>query len=78
MNRGVMPLGVSGFQSTHPVRGATHQSGRNSLPVMISIHAPREGCDTQKPLQILRYDLFQSTHPVRGATAQTSLAIDAH
>ena len=34
------------FQSTHPARGAT---GNTLLPVvndlMISIHAPREGCD---------------------------------
>ena len=33
------------FQSTHPVRGAT--VGVTSSPVnrVISIHAPREGCD---------------------------------
>ena len=33
------------FQSTHPARGATAVSSLRRLPVAISIHAPREGCD---------------------------------
>ena len=36
---------IAKFQSTHPVRGATDRL----IPIMavhiISIHAPREGCD---------------------------------
>ena len=35
---------------------------------MISIHAPREGCDSSTPGQAITWLEFQSTHPVRGAT----------
>ena len=34
-----------GFQSTHPVRGATNKARTPLVPTLISIHAPREGCD---------------------------------
>ena len=34
----------------------------------ISIHAPREGCDTAIAASYTPLDLFQSTHPARGAT----------
>ena len=56
------------FQSTHPVRGATFNSVSHRPPEVISIHAPREGCDWRT--RLVRPDLlgFQSTHPVRGAT----------
>ena len=33
------------FQSTHPVRGATHTGSDAVRGFQISIHAPREGCD---------------------------------
>ena len=33
------------FQSTHPARGATLQSVLETSLLLISIHAPREGCD---------------------------------
>ena len=33
------------FQSTHPARGATWRSLDAMEPIVISIHAPREGCD---------------------------------
>ena len=33
------------FQSTHPVRGATTQALSNGYLCIISIHAPRAGCD---------------------------------
>ena len=33
------------FQSTHPARGATAACQVVAVPVRISIHAPREGCD---------------------------------
>ena len=33
------------FQSTHPVRGATKPDGDVQFYLLISIHAPREGCD---------------------------------
>ena len=35
---------------------------------MISIHAPREGCDGNMVKYCYRWQSFQSTHPVRGAT----------
>ena len=56
------------FQSTHPVRGATGLSHAGRQRGLISIHAPREGCDCLfAGDQVLRHE-FQSTHPVRGAT----------
>ena len=36
----------SAFQSTHPARGATGALERISPATRISIHAPREGCDS--------------------------------
>ena len=39
--------GSKGFQSTHPVRGATRPSKQIATLVGISIHAPRAGCDYQ-------------------------------
>ena len=38
---------------------------------MISIHAPRAGCDRWTHQRKQRSILFQSTHPVRGATWNT-------
>ena len=38
--------GVERFQSTHPVRGATGVKSGSQLYTTISIHAPREGCDS--------------------------------
>ncbi len=38
---------------------------------IISIHAPREGCDLDSVPWALRPGRFQSTHPARGATAAT-------
>ena len=44
------------FQSTHPVRGATGLlDGFEDGAVVISIHAPREGCDRENGLRIPRY-----------------------
>ena len=37
------------FQSTHPVRGATVSRRKLISWLMISIHAPRAGCDWQAP-----------------------------
>ena len=39
----------------------------NQLGV-ISIHAPREGCDSTMVHNHVHNSAFQSTHPVRGAT----------
>ena len=56
------------FQSTHPVRGATLPCSPVSTPYVISIHAPRAGCDVFINIYAGYDDKFQSTHPVRGAT----------
>ena len=37
--------GIEVFQSTHPVRGATVSCVDDGAFPVISIHAPREGCD---------------------------------
>ena len=58
------------FQSTHPVRGATAQYCTVTVQMAISIHAPREGCDSSYAFPLVDFSLFQSTHPVRGATRQ--------
>ena len=34
----------------------------------VSIHAPREGCDTSEQAEFVKEQLFQFTHPGRGAT----------
>ena len=56
------------FQSTLPVRGATHTISRCTAGTAISIHAPREGSDPHR-LGDPAAGRFQSTLPVRGATA---------
>ena len=42
-NQAIMDM--SEFQSTHPVRGATKHGAERRAEALISIHAPREGCD---------------------------------
>ena len=56
------------FQSTLPVRGATHQKPRFMNHVSISIHAPRAGSDMFGGDIATEPTVFQSTLPVRGAT----------
>ena len=69
----ILPGGHLLFQSTHPARGAT----KNRCPLRclpkISIHAPREGCDSFTPGAIFMLFRFQSTHPARGATSSAAL-----
>ena len=56
------------FQFTHPGRGATRLETEVLKLWMVSIHAPREGCDFSR----VRFSVcaleFQFTHPGRGAT----------
>ena len=56
------------FQFTHPGRGATVLSSEVSQADKVSIHAPREGCDTRHGTSIPADRVFQFTHPGRGAT----------
>ena len=59
------------FQFTHPGRGATGTGDAPQLPLSVSIHAPREGCDTRKSCSSSILNVFQFTHPGRGATRNT-------
>ena len=61
-------MALSGFQSTHPVRGATCEQRAADQTHGISIHAPRAGCDGRTGEIKAVPAKFQSTHPVRGAT----------
>ena len=60
------------FQSTHPVWGATRSFRGSRVPGIISIHAPRVGCDVDAA-QMKLIQTFQSTHPVWGATKAVSI-----
>ena len=56
------------FQFTHPGRGATIENGKSYSEYLVSIHAPREGCDVGADVAQAYNELFQFTHPGRGAT----------
>ena len=45
------------FQSTHPVRGATAIHTGHTGVLLISIHAPREGCDVERFLPVARHQI---------------------
>ena len=45
LSAGRLSIGYSGFQSTHPVWGATNGRSQALHESQISIHAPRVGCD---------------------------------
>ena len=69
----------SGFQFTHPGRGATHAELRGHGRELVSIHAPREGCDSQVNESRHGNNVFQFTHPGRGATVEVRVTgNDAH
>ena len=57
------------FQFTHPGRGATEIARLLQEWEVVSIHAPREGCDSRFALISLDDSRFQFTHPGRGATS---------
>ena len=56
------------FQFTHPGRGATGNKYNTPYEQRVSIHAPREGCDSDHRDHIDSKLKFQFTHPGRGAT----------
>ena len=58
------------FQFTHPGRGATVWGLRFNGRDNVSIHAPREGCDSEKASSRSSMMEFQFTHPGRGATGK--------
>ena len=57
------------FQFTHPGRGATGLETEVLKLRMVSIHAPREGCDAALAPPAIPAPRFQFTHPGRGATS---------
>ena len=61
------------FQFTHPVWGATGEFLLEYLEVVVSIHAPRVGCDSAELRQYIGDVMFQFTHPVWGATWHRTL-----
>ena len=62
------------FQFTHPVRGATAETRAAVNEQLVSIHAPREGCDVMTITRPCSLASFQFTHPVRGATVWCKVA----
>ena len=56
------------FQFTHPGRGATEEGLHHVQLSVVSIHAPREGCDCFANSLFMAVSVFQFTHPGRGAT----------
>ena len=42
---------------------------------LISIHAPRVGCDAQQKMRMSSFRRFQSTHPVWGATIRSIITL---
>ena len=57
-------LGASiGFQFTHPGRGATVEPNNDVIMRAVSIHAPREGCDSSIPATTFATLRFNSRTP---------------
>ena len=65
-----MPL----FQSTHPLRGATVRTRRDSLLYGISIHAPLAGCDLDGNGNLLLRSSISIHAPLAGCDAKIRLA----
>ena len=66
------------FQSTHPSWGATIPLVQMLLLILISIHAPIVGCDSQDLMKAHWLSIFQSTHPSWGATSCTAIQIQQY
>ena len=48
---------------------------RLQAKILVSIHAPREGCDYREHHFLKSVHLFQFTHPGRGATTLTTCVV---
>ena len=68
----------AGFQSTHPLRGATAGAELLAVPGLISIHAPLAGCDFVSGGVLTVLGIFQSTHPLRSATLVAACGFQVH
>ena len=60
---------VKKFQSTHPLRGATAESGAAGEGFAISIHAPLAGCDSKNAQKLLR--IFAATDKTQDISDRT-------
>ena len=65
-----LPLRCS-FNSRTPGGVRPDGSQQPCRTSQVSIHAPREGCDSIATSLLLLVDMFQFTHPGRGATCTT-------
>ena len=63
------------FQSTHPVRGATESDQHARLGRVISIHAPREGCDFL-PLRVRSRRHISIHAPCEGCDTKREVNLD--
>ena len=61
------PDGEKGFQSTHPLRGATVIHTKQQVKCQFQSTHPLRGA-TKFCIIIILINIFQSTHPLRGAT----------
>ena len=71
------------FQFTHPGRGATTVSVSSDLIHSVSIHAPREGCDSRDPMLVVLSAGFNSRTPggvrlVTGSTIKLVRLVSIH
>ena len=64
----ILTLWPRSFQSTHRVSDATNSCGVVQWWRAISIHAPRERCDSSSSPRSPKSIAFQSTHRVSDAT----------
>ena len=70
----IVQMGDGAFQFTHPGRGATRREQLLRTCLDVSIHAPREGCDSGALALLMLSIAFQFTHPGRGATVWCKVA----
>ena len=68
LERRIHPLRASGFQSTHPLRGATRRVKLLDLDQQFQSTHPLRGATSLYRSGMLHLLIFQSTHPLRGAT----------
>ena len=73
----VLLFSLRSFNSRTP--GGVRHKQRRGLDTRrgVSIHAPREGCDSVVAMRLILPLQFQFTHPGRGATILSSFLLDA-
>ena len=69
-NRIISGISCTTFQFTHPGKGATEEEDDRLIHMLVSIHAPWEGCDVFGVRRCLSCHKFQFTHPGKGATTE--------